>query len=403
MKSSLYSMRFFLAITYMVMNASIIFAQDIISMRNGDIIKAVIQEISQTEIKYKKHSNPNGPFFIVDKGDVLSILYANGEQEILEGNANVENKKSSNYIDPIADEENDLIKEEVNIHYANNFKVKNKAAKKGVPLMWVTENSIVSTKDISMRIIGTFVKPSGKTEGGGYVRYFIELANKTQKNIYIDKVNSFRIDQNGMANSFFDNRIMNFSNSQGAGMGIGLGSITNALGIGGILGSIANGISVGRGSSHGTSTTYIDESIMIIPPNGKRYISEERYENNGDQRNLISEAESYMFDVAQIGLKDGEVREFNDDNTPYHISYIIIYSSSPDFKSYSSLNVHLYAKYIIGKSVRASFWKHYPGDKEYFENEKDFYNAYGNVIPNIRDLFGKIIIGRDFTEQKSRM
>lgn len=72
-------MRFFLAITYMVMNASIIFAQDIISMRNGDIIKAVIQEISQTEIKYKKHSNPNGPLlsWIKEMSCQYSTLMAN--------------------------------------------------------------------------------------------------------------------------------------------------------------------------------------------------------------------------------------------------------------------------------------------------------------------------------------
>lgn len=399
MKFFLYSMRFSFTIAYLIMSTLIIFAQDIISMRNGDIIKARIQEISKSEIKYKKHSNPNGPLFIVDRGDVLSILYANGEQEIIEGNTNDEKKVSTNYVDPIADDENDLIKEDANIRYDNSFKIKNKTAQGGVPLMWISENSIVSTKDLSMRIIGTFVKPTGKAKEGGYVRYFIELTNKTQKNIYIDKVNSFRIDQNGLANSFFDNRIINFSNNQGSVMGIGLGSITNALGIGGVIGSIANGISVGGGSSHGMNTTYTDENIMIIPPNGKRYISEQRYENNGDQLNLISEAESYMFDVAQIGLKEGEVREFDETATPYNITYIIIYSSFPDFKSYSSLNAHLYAKYIIGKSVLPSFWKRYPGNKEWFENEKDFYNVYGKVIPHIRNLFGKIIIGRDFTEQ----
>lgn len=54
MKFFLYSMRFSFTIAYLIMSTLIIFAQDIISMRNGDIIKARIQEISKSEIKYKK-------------------------------------------------------------------------------------------------------------------------------------------------------------------------------------------------------------------------------------------------------------------------------------------------------------------------------------------------------------
>ena len=55
------------------------FAEDVISLQNGDIVKAIISEITPNEIKYKKASNPKGPTYTIDKKSVTSILFQNGE------------------------------------------------------------------------------------------------------------------------------------------------------------------------------------------------------------------------------------------------------------------------------------------------------------------------------------
>lgn len=56
-------------------------AQDVITMKNGEIIKAKVLEITDTDIKFKKAANINGPTYIYEKTDVVAILYENGVAE----------------------------------------------------------------------------------------------------------------------------------------------------------------------------------------------------------------------------------------------------------------------------------------------------------------------------------
>lgn len=57
-------------------------AQDVITTKDGADIQAKILEITQTEVKYKKQSNPEGPTYTINKSDVLIIRYNNGEKDI---------------------------------------------------------------------------------------------------------------------------------------------------------------------------------------------------------------------------------------------------------------------------------------------------------------------------------
>ena len=59
-----------------------LFAQDIITTRSGEDILAKILEISQTEVKYKKYDNLEGPTFTLLKSTLLMIRYDNGTKDI---------------------------------------------------------------------------------------------------------------------------------------------------------------------------------------------------------------------------------------------------------------------------------------------------------------------------------
>jgi hypothetical protein len=50
-----------------------------IVMKDGDVIEAVVIQISPTEIKYKRCGKPNDPEIVINKKDVLSIKAADGE------------------------------------------------------------------------------------------------------------------------------------------------------------------------------------------------------------------------------------------------------------------------------------------------------------------------------------
>jgi len=56
---------------------------DIITLRNGDEIKARVTEISLTEIKYKRSDNLDGPTIIIPRAEVFAINYENGTREVI--------------------------------------------------------------------------------------------------------------------------------------------------------------------------------------------------------------------------------------------------------------------------------------------------------------------------------
>ena len=58
-------------------------AQDLIILRNGNVIEARVIEITPTEIKYRRLNHLDGPLIIIARADVLSIRYENGTVETI--------------------------------------------------------------------------------------------------------------------------------------------------------------------------------------------------------------------------------------------------------------------------------------------------------------------------------
>ena len=77
-------------------------AQDLIVLKNGNMIEAKVIEISPTEIRYKRFDNLEGPTIVILATDVLSIRYENGTTEIINANTvteqeNIQADKSGIY------------------------------------------------------------------------------------------------------------------------------------------------------------------------------------------------------------------------------------------------------------------------------------------------------------------
>ena len=56
---------------------------DILIKTNSEKIEAIIQEVSDTEVKYKKASNPTGPTYIIKISELATIIYANGDVQAI--------------------------------------------------------------------------------------------------------------------------------------------------------------------------------------------------------------------------------------------------------------------------------------------------------------------------------
>jgi hypothetical protein len=73
-----------LILIFLLMGAvSVMHAQDMITLKNGDEIKAKVTEISSTEIRYKRFDNLDGPVVVIPKADVFAINYENGTRDVI--------------------------------------------------------------------------------------------------------------------------------------------------------------------------------------------------------------------------------------------------------------------------------------------------------------------------------
>lgn len=61
-------------------------AQDIITKKTGEGIKAKVVEITPTEVKFKRFENLDGPMYTLAKTDLLMVKYENNTEEIFTGN-----------------------------------------------------------------------------------------------------------------------------------------------------------------------------------------------------------------------------------------------------------------------------------------------------------------------------
>jgi len=73
----------FTAIFLLIGGVFYVNAQDMIVLKDGNIIEAKVLEISPTEIRYKRFDHLDGPTIVIPATDVLSIRYENGTSEII--------------------------------------------------------------------------------------------------------------------------------------------------------------------------------------------------------------------------------------------------------------------------------------------------------------------------------
>lgn len=65
----------------LLLTATITYAQDNIILRNGEELPAKVLEVNQTDLKYRKSTNLDGPVYSAPLRDVLMIKYANGTKD----------------------------------------------------------------------------------------------------------------------------------------------------------------------------------------------------------------------------------------------------------------------------------------------------------------------------------
>lgn len=356
------------------------FAQDIIICRNGDEIQSKVLKISKTEVEYKKWTNQDGPAYTIEKAEVFMIKYQNGDKDVFketpaaqpttteQQTAQAEEQASNepimatpaaNNAELIAEYNNDTPE------YINELEPKNKPCDYEIGTLGILSSSVLSTEDIEIIFAGdvdnTLVYIYGNSIGetirykpyySDMRKYAIIIKNKTSRTIYIDKAACFGASSTGEIKKYFDSQEITVTSggNSGSGASINLGSVADALGVGGAVGTLASGINVGgdKGKFSVVTNTYKDDRILVIPPKSSVALSKDSYTKHPSEKGYIITGSYEFFDIPDMSLNRGELKTFTEENSPKSISYMITYSFDKELRNCFMVNFGVYLKSAFG-------------------------------------------------------
>jgi len=344
-------------------------AQDVIVKKDGSTILSKVLEVNVEDVKYKRHSNPDGPTYTILKAEIMSINYENGEKDTFEIPQSTNNSQSSS---SAPTDEPRLVKRKVaenNAELIKNYKHQieqvsepyDQDAKYVTVYMDVSSTSVLSNEDISISLS----RCDNQCKEGHYHEneYNIMVENKTDHIIYIDKGNCFRVINKEPYCYYNGTEQTTVGSSGGGGAAIGLGSVAGVLGVGGAIGQLASGVSVGGGVSTSSSTTYSMQRILAIPPHSQMALCENKeikikggWKTIDPHETFIKTDHDMKTPASQFGLYKGNIKlgqliSFDENNSPYQRAYTITYSNSENFNTYSIINFTLYLSYAIGTKL----------------------------------------------------
>ena len=373
-------------------------AQDVIICRNGDEMISKVLKISSSEVEYKKWSNQDGPTYTISKSEVFMIKYKNGEKDVFKETPaqtmpeQVQTSVPQEPEEPVlaapAANNAELIAQynnEVHEYVPENPNKNNdKPAKSFIGTLGITSSSILSTDDIEISLLpiqeaigdkalfSTGIK-IGKVYSGinenwlgdiikinssfsAHVKYAIIIKNKTSRPIYIDKAACLGKSSTGNAKTYFDPQEFTITEggNSGTGANVNLGSVANALGIGGVVGTLAGGVNVGgnNGKFSTVTRTYKNERVLKIPPKSSLALSEDSHESYPIEKYALIVLGAYeYFGMPNLSLNIDEKVKFAENNTPKKIDYTITYSSDKDFAKSFVVNFGVYLKDAFGIKV----------------------------------------------------
>ena len=354
----------FLICILVALNAS---AQDVIVKKDGNTILSKVLEVNRNDIKYKKYSNQNGPIYSIDKFEIISINYENGDRDTFDVTTikNDDHVSSRKMIYKTSSSNNSSLVNKYNGDIQFSKYPSNKKAKCFFPIMAVSDSSIMSTDEVEMRFVPVTVYD--RNCNCYDLRYCVELENKTDKIIYVDLANSFKINADKSFISYYNTESTIVSNGESR-----FKSNTDIYF--GVLGTLANSITSGKSLQNTVTTSYSKERILSIPPHATANLAEyQQIKIKKKRYKTISDIEKWSFSLCNPKgkiKKNGHVL-YNEEDTPYTNNYIITYSTSQDFSTYSLLNTKIYARYIVG-----SFYSYF------FSNRNNLIKKIQEFIPD---------------------
>lgn len=352
-------------------------AQDVIVKRDGSTIISKVLEVNTGDIKYKKFSNQTGPTYTIDKVEVMTINYENGEKDVFDV-ANTVNQVPSQAQNASVSQgggmsEASKAANNAYISSVNNFlpawaePQKAKKANGTFNVLKIDENSVLENDDIKMQLV-VWTIDKDKSKGlvfsqeyelfGRHTSYglLIKIQNKTNKVIYIDKGNTF-ITRNEEAEPYYIPTATSTTHGSSSGVGVNMGAVAGAMGLGGTIGQLASGVNVGGGSSNSTQVIEYSQRVVAIPPKSSKGLDVKvvMTESMNKELNHIvvadeSDNKLWFYKITSFfnGLMVGDIVHWTQDTTPLKLQLHISYDFDEQCTNLVGLQSMLYLSETFG-------------------------------------------------------
>ena len=396
----------------MCMAGSYASAQDLIVKKDGSVIQAKVTKIGTTEVEYKKWNNQDGPQYSIAVADILAINYQNGEKETFEnvsasgksqttkseadGQQSIVQVKTEN-LSPEAKAANDALIEARNTFNVefNKSKANNKPANLCVLGYALRPESVVFNGELTIfHTFPTYGYLSKDKTAPPYLDdgLLLHIVNHTNRTVYLDLANSFIV--RGLdSESMYVPTATTSSKTSSNGVGVNLGAVTNALGVGGAVGTLAQGVNVGKGNSSTASTTVYSQRVVAIPANSTKVLTVDRLGKRGNtpmnwfRADAMPASKGFpMHDKNLLYFKFdrqfnyGEVYYFDENFSFLNFAVHIGYSFEESCENLKSMKMLFYPKYIIGVGS-GNKWKGFNFNRRLDLYIKDF-NAFSFFVVN---------------------
>lgn len=333
------------------------YADDVIVFRNGDIVNGVVIEITSSEIKYKKASNPKGPTYSTSKADILSIKYENGDTEKFNASCAPDTYNNDTSFLTLPDDDNELQKSLYSTGtYSSSKKISSNQAKSASFFLKFTKASVISSKDLVVKfepgycLEGKWYPYNGNTPGWfekriANIQYRIHVTNKTNKEIYIDLGRTSKLDEiNGFITYYDGSQVINSTNDlSGASVNLGIFSIGG--------GSSESSTIVQHGNRFITlaqhATFIIPAKQKFLPSYKDPYIYFETFTNYEE---VVPFANKFS------NLRERESKYYDETDSPIKVNYKLTYSFDRDFTNLQEMDFSLYAYQVIGLPMLWDKW-----------------------------------------------
>ena len=397
-------------------------AQDILVTTDGEVKNVYDVEMNGESVFYRSENRANASFERIEKSKVFAIKRKDGSKVSLdspqgakkESNATVDEMKPSSSSDVAQ-------MNEAKINEMNSFLPKieveasNKEAKRLFFIMGYGKGSQLINEDVEVETVSGVW--DAKNEKGRTVQtlmsapslaqyyemgvrtfnpvFVVKIKNKSKKVIYVDLGNTFFIRPENTTAYYIPSSITNTSSSE-KGIGLNMGAVAGALGVGGVVGTLANGVNVGGGKVAGTSNTVYSQRVIAIPPMAAKsleaqplFLASGRMSKEIYLNPVFSTDDLFLIPLVSLKneagkpIRIGEVLSYDEESSPLKYGVFLSYSFSEDCNDEKSLSINYYLRNIMG-------FRRAPG------GEFDSYaQRLTTDIPDARKCFGFVGVGKD--------